>query len=384
MIKNVTQSITSFQELLSNVFNVNSQNAIQVLLMLASGHLFDISTPNQLVQTLCIDKNKVYSAIKAWSVFLSRKLLLFTGCHIASMLIKYVTSKSPATLSRLRITLCVDDTVIDRAGRLISLTYNWFSSKRDKPVNGQNIIAITIKIGKRIIPLNIRPVGKQGRTNTTKPEIFRDMLHEVLDFFKQKGIDLTAFPITFDSWYGSKKLVELLSEEGFTQILIHAKDNYVFIIDGKKQKLSAHKKDIQFDESAWGCKGIPVARKEAVSPTFGKVLLLFFKDGKRVKCVMVFGRKLRSSEIMSIWKQHHSIECFWRRLKNDLQIHKVRMRDREGVYAMVGIKFVAYLLMEHLSFETGLTFHQLKIKAKREIDICSFFVIVEKCHFDTL
>ena len=88
---------------------------------------------------------------------------------------------------------------------------------------------------------------------------------------------------------------------------------------------------------------------------------------------MVFGRKLRASEIMSIWKQHHSIECFWRRLKTDLQIHKVRMRDREGVYAMVGIKVVAYLVMEHLSSQMGLTFHQLKIQAKREIDICSFF-----------
>ena len=373
MIKKITQSITFFQELFSTVFTVNSQNAIEVLLMLASGHIFDIFTPNHLVQTLCIDKNKVYSAIKAWSVFLSRKLLLVTGCHIASMLIKYNTSKSPATLSRLRITLCVDDTVIDRAGKLISLTYNWFSSKRDKPINGQNIIAITIKIGKRIIPLNVRPVSKQGRANTSKPDIFRDMLREVLFFFKQEGIDLTQYPITFDSWYGSKKLVDMLSEEGFTQILIHAKGNYVFTIDGKKQKLSAHKKNIQFDESAWGCKGIPVARKSAESPTFGKVLLLFFKDGEKVKCIMVFGKKLRASEIRSIWKQHHSIECFWRRLKTDLQIHKVRMRDREGVYAMVGIKLVAYLLMEHLSFQTGLTFHQLKIQAKREIDICSFF-----------
>jgi len=66
------------------------------------------------------------------------------------------------------------------------------------------------------------------------------MLREVLSFFKQEGIDLTQYPITFDSWYGSKELIDMLSEEGFTQILIHAKGNYVFKIDGKKQKLSAH------------------------------------------------------------------------------------------------------------------------------------------------
>jgi hypothetical protein len=110
----------------------------------------------------------------------------------------------------------VDDTVVDRAGKLISLTYSWFSGKHKKPIHGQNIIAITIKIGKRRIPLNIRPVGKQGRANTSKPEVFRNMLHEVLDFFKF-NINLTQFPITFDSWYGSKKLVDMLSEEGFTK-----------------------------------------------------------------------------------------------------------------------------------------------------------------------
>jgi hypothetical protein len=295
------------------------------------------------------------------------------GCHIASKMIKDAIIKSPATLSRMRITINVDDTVINRMGKLMSLTYSWFSSKHNKPIHGQNIIAITIKIGDRIIPLNVRPVSKQGRGNTSKPAIFRDMLGEVLGFFEQEGINLTEFPITFDSWYGSKNLVDILYEEGFTQILIHAKSNYVFTIDGKKQKLSAHKKEIKFNEDAWGCKGIPVARKAAESPTFGKMLLLFFKDGERVKCVMLFGKRLRAAEIMSIWKQHHSIECFWRRLKSDLQIHKVRMRDREGVYTMVGIKLVAYLLMEHLSFQTGLTFHQIKIQAKREIDVCYFF-----------
>ena len=165
----------------------------------------------------------------------------------------------------------------------------------------------------------------------------------------------------------------MLKKEGFDVLLIHAKGNYVFTIDGIKKKLSAHKKDIEFDESAWGCKGIPVARKAAESPTFGKVILLFFRDGKNIKCVMAFGKKLRAYEILSIWRQHHRVEQFFRRLKTDLQIHKMRMRCREGVYATIGIKLLAYLLMENLSATSGLTFHQIKIRAKREVDLCSFF-----------
>jgi hypothetical protein len=369
----ISKSVEPFQVFLNDNFRQCNKESIEVLLMLAYGHMFDIFTPNQLIQTLDIDKNKVYDAINSWSIYHLRKLFLLAGFPEAKKLIEDALTKSPATLSRMRITLCVDDTVIDRLGKLISLTYSWYSGKHHHVVKGQNIIAITIKIGQRIIPLCIRPVGKQGRGNTSKPDIFREMLHSVLELYKQEGIDLNRFPITFDSWYGSDGLVDILAEKGFDQIIVHAKSNYVFTIEGKKQKLSLQKLEIDLNDSAWGCKGIPIARKEAESPTFGKVILVFFLDCSKVKCFMVFGRKLRACEAISIWKQHHSIEQFWRRLKHDLQIHRVRLRNRNGVYGMVGIKLVAYLVMEKLYALTGLTFQQIKNHVKREIDICSFF-----------
>ena len=373
MIDKISKIIEVFQEFFDVNFQQCDQESVEILLMLAYGHMFDIFTPNQLAQILGLDKNKVYDAINSWSIYHLRKLFLNAGFSQVKELIAEVLTKSPATLSRMRITLCVDDTVIDRMGNLMSLTYSWFSGRHHDVVKGQNIIAITIKIGERVIPLCIRPVGKQGRGNTSKPEIFRDMLDSVLELFQQEGIDLNQFPITFDSWYGSHDLVKILKEAGFDQILIHAKSNYVFTIDGKKQKLSLHKKEIQLDDSAWGCKGIPVARKEAESPTFGKVILVFFMDCSKLKCLMVFGRKLRACEAISIWKQHHSIEQFWRRLKYDLQIHRMRLRSRQGVYAMVAVKLVAYLVMEQVSSMTRMTFQQVKNYAKREIDLCSFF-----------
>lgn len=384
MIDKINEITEVFQEFFETNFTRCDQESVEILLMLAYGHMFDIFTPNQLIQTLGLDKNDVYDAINSWSIYHLRKLFLNAGFAQVKELIAETLTKSPATRSRMRITLCVDDTVIDRMGNLMSLTYSWFSGRHHDIVRGQNIIAITMKIGERVIPLCIRPVGKQGRGNTSKPEIFREMIHELMEVFGQEGIDLTDFPITFDSWYGSDNLVKILEQagfdkqEGFDQILIHAKSNYVFTIDGKKQKLSLHKKEIKLDDSAWGCKGIPVARKEAESPTFGKVILVFFMDcstGKRskLKCLMVFGRKLRACEAISIWKQHHSIEQFWRRLKYDLQIHRMRLRSRQGVYATVAVKLVAYLVMEKVSSMARMTFQQVKNYAKREIDMCSFF-----------
>jgi hypothetical protein len=373
MQDNIIRVLKPFQQFLYSKFRQNKQEAIEILLMLAFGHIFEIFTPNQMAEIMKIDKNKVYGAINSWSIYLLRKMFLVVGCQEAVEVIKERLAMSPATLSRARITISVDDTVIDRLGRVIRLAYNWYSGKHRKVVRGQNIIAITIKVDDRIIPLCIRPVGKQGRANTTKPEIFREMLYQVLEFFRQEGVDLTQFPITFDSSYGSRELADMLKEAGFDQILVHTKGNYVFRIDGESMKLGLHKKTIQLQDDLWGCKGIPVARRAAESPTFGKVILLFFEYCSTVKCVMAFGRKLRACEILSIWKQHHSIEQFWRRLKNDLQIHRMRLRSRQGVYAMVAIKLLAYLVMEKLSALTGLTFRQIMNQARREIDLVSLF-----------
>lgn len=382
MLDKIIKSLESFQEFLDSKFRQDNEEAVEILLMLAYGHIFEIFTPNQLAEILGIDKNKVYEAIKSWSIFQFRRMFLLAGYAEVSRLLKDALSKSPATLSRMRITLCVDDTVIDRHGKLISLTYSWYSGRHKHVVKGQNIITITIKIGDRIIPLCIRPVSKQGRGNTSKPEIFREMLHDVVELFEKDGTQLTQFPITFDSWYGSMDLVKILKEEGFDQILIHTKSSYVFTIDGKRAKLSEHKKDIELRDDLWGCKGIAVARKTAESPTFEKVILLFFQDCSVIKCLMVFGRKLRACEALSIWKQHNSIEQFWRRLKHDLQIHRIRLRGREGVYGMLAIKLLAYLVMEKISALAGSTFHQIKNYAKRQIDLCSFFA--EHFHFSAL
>jgi hypothetical protein len=69
----------------------------------------------------------------------------------------------------------------------------------------------------------VRLVPKQGKANTQKPQLLVSMLSEVTEFFSVRGIDITDYPITFDSWYGSQPLREELETLGFSQILIHAK-----------------------------------------------------------------------------------------------------------------------------------------------------------------
>ena len=79
--------------------------------------------------------------------------------------------------------------------------------------------------GPLIFPLNIRLVGKQGRGNTDKPAYFVSMLKEVFEFFDAAGVNLRVYRITFDSWYGSQKLIEIFRVQGFESIVIHGNTN---------------------------------------------------------------------------------------------------------------------------------------------------------------
>ena len=333
----------------------------ETLLLLSTGHLFGLYNPNQVADALGVSKNKLYQDLKKMSLYRWKSLLVGVSSTLAIEEIRQAISKSSATQSRRCITISVDDTNDRRYAKTLSYRYNWWSTQHQKAINCRNILAITLKIGDVILPLNIRIVSKQGRGNTDKPTCFRAMIEEVLDVFDAQGIDLRKYPITFDSWYGSKALIETLGALGFTCILVHGKSNYVMEIDGKTLKLSAHKKTIKLLSNQWGCDK-PVQRCRAKSPTFGELVLLFFSTHGKTQTMMVFGRPLRSAEILHIWSQHHGIEQFWRHLKTDLRLAAMSLHHRNGAYGTLGIKILSYLMIQQVSRSTRLTFHQIKLQ----------------------
>ena len=93
---------------------------------------------------------------------------------------------------------------------------------------------------------------------------------------------------------------------------------------------------------------------------------------------MAFGRRLRGAEILRIWHQHHAIEQFWRRLKSIVGLKSMRLHGREGAYAGLAVKVLAYLLLADVSAATGVTFHQviLYLSGQRTL----FFEIFEHFH----
>ncbi len=167
-------------------------------------------------------------------------------------------------------------------------------------------------------------VSKQGRANTSKPELLIKMLTELKELFAQEGIDITAFPLTLDSWFASQDLRQKLWSLGFENLVVGGKSPYIFTIQGHKNSAQDWKAQLKLKEAQWGV-DVPHFRTTAQSPTFSKLVLFFFrKSTTRVFYLMDLScQPGRSAEIWNIWQEHHRIEQFWRllksvfRLKND-------------------------------------------------------------------
>lgn len=367
------KSTIFFQHLLFSYFQRMKWQVVETLLVLSICHLFGLYNPNQVADALELPKARLYRDIGALSLYHAKCLNLRLGSAMALDFIKDAASKSASTQSRRCITISVDDTNLPRDGETLSYCSNYWSTQHNTSIWCQNVLGITLKVGGIVLPLDMRLVSKQGRGNTDKPTLVMAMLKDVLEFFDAHEIDLRKYPITFDSWYGSRKLVDALSELGFASILVHGKNNYVMCIGDTTAKLSVHKKDVELREDQWACDK-PVCRLKAESPTFGECVVIFFRDRGKIRTLLVFGKPLRTCEALRIWSQHHGIEQFWRYLKSSLHVSAMSLESREGAYVSLGIKVMSYLMLLQVSIAERRTFHQIQLQLTGERQILTDFI----------
>ena len=376
----IIKSTIFFQDLLFSYFQRMTQQIVETLVLLSICHLFGLYNPNQVADALGLPKTRLYRRMGSLSLYHAKSLNLRLGCAMALDFIKDAESKSASTQSRRCITVSVDDSNLPRDAETIAYCSKYYSKKHNTAIFCQNVLGITLKCGAHVLPLDMRLAGKQGRGNTDRPTLLISMLKEVLAFFDAQGIELRKYPITFDSWYASRKLVDTLSELGFTSIVVHGKNNFVMTIADTKEKLSVHKRGVELSEDQWGCDK-PVYRAKAISPTFGECVVIFFRDRGKIRTLLVFGKPLRTSEAMRIWSQHHGIEQFWRKpLKTNLHISAMSLQSREGAYVSLGIKVMNYLMLLQISISERRIFHQIQLQLTGERQILTDFIT----HFHTI
>ncbi len=106
-------------------FRKNNPIAFEVLMVLAVAHLFGFSNPKQLADFLEVPHQQFSTELKDWSVYHVKKMLLRFMVKQAAEHLKPVMSKSAATRSRAGMTLSIDNSVMDRFGKLLRCAWNW-------------------------------------------------------------------------------------------------------------------------------------------------------------------------------------------------------------------------------------------------------------------
>jgi len=172
--------------------------------------------------------------------------------------------------------------------------------------------------------------------------------------------------------------------------IFRGKDNYVFEIDRKTQKAGQWRKDLKDNLTpGWGTDGLPVYRAKAFSRTFGEVILVFYvPKGKRaVSYLIIAGRPLRSSEALHAFAFHHRIEDFWKLLKDTLKPGAMHLRDRNGAHACVGIKVIAYLVVNMMKQNLRKLGRFRKVTINQLVRLCPKFTDVRRIfkeHFQSI
>lgn len=374
------QELLWFFAIFHQEFRKNNPIAFEVLMVLAVGHLFGFYNPKQLADFLDVPHQKFYSELKSWSVYHLKHMLLCFMVKKAAEDLKAVMSKSGATRSRAGMSLSVDNSVMDRFGKLIRCTYSWYSGRYHKVIRGQDLLGIVLTINNIALPMHLLFCPKQGRYHTKKGDLLIFMLKQLKEIFYHEGIDITQLPLTLDSAYVSQELRDQLHVLGFSQIIIAGKGNYVFTIDGQKWNAATWKKVLMLEGPKWGI-DVPSYRIGGHNPTFGTLILFFFKKSTtRSYYLMNFSQKsLRGAEIWHIWKQHHLVECFWKIMKSIFQMRSMQLQG-DGLYTALLIKVLAYILALRLQAQgvfSKLTITQIMRKLRREEDFRDFL----KAHF---
>jgi hypothetical protein len=286
--------------------------------------------------------------------------------------LKPVLVKSAATRSRAGMTLSVDNSVMDRFGKLLRCTWSWYSGRCHDVIRGQDLLGIVLTINHTAVPLHLVFCSKQGRYNTTKADVLISMLSRLKAELHRHGIDLTTIPLTMDSWFVSQSLRQRLHELGLTKIIIAGKSNDTFIIDGKKQEASPWKQELVLHNPTWGI-DVPSCLVHAQSPTFGALILVFFqKSTTRSYYLMNLSQaSMRGAEIWHMWQQPHLIECFWKILKAIFHIRSMQLQG-DGLYTALLIKVLADVLAIRLQAQrtfSTLTITQIMRNLNRDHDL---------------
>jgi len=366
----------------------------EILSILILGDHLGQDTVSSICERLGIPKHQIYGELRQMSVDQWRRLFNGLFDEYACEELAEVLSKSASTVSRAKIVMSIDDSVLRRwQGGALGYIGKWWSGQFKRLVLGQDVVLITLKIKDRVIPVRMWLMSKKGRCNNRHERVGK-LIEQLAQKWKAKGLDISKITLTMDAGYADRKLIDWLKQMGFTKLIVGAKKNYKIRSYRSRTKntrqvaqiLSVEKLQ-QAPDEAWAVDE-KIAIYQAISPTFGRITVMARYMVGKMRYVFAHGLH-RAAEIFGLWRAHYRIEQVFKRLKQYLAWGKSRLRGVQGAHANVILPFLAYYIVVFLQKQfKNVTFEKIirtmNFWDKEVITEILHFLDVEHLHCDLL
>jgi hypothetical protein len=319
-------------------------------MILGLGVLNGMYTPNQIIERLGLDKNKIYNGLGDGTAQQWREIIQGLGyASLLSELIR-VLNKSAASRSRVRLTIILDDSLFRRYAKQMASIFKWWGGAFKAVRKGHDVLGLIIEINGRVFILDWIVVSKAGRKRKERWKYAIEMLQEFARRMKEAGIDPSLFGLAMDWWYGQvKELVEAATDLGFTVVSEPGRDE-IFIVNGQKKKVNQLIEEF-LRRSNWG--GFQTQRIRATSDTFGEVILVLYRDSKgQIHILMAKAKEngepkknIRGLIVIRIFQKRQWIEQIWRWQKSTLKTGKIQVRKGHKPKAGYACRMVTYTIL---------------------------------------
>lgn len=209
------------------------------------------------------------------------------------------------------------------------------------------IVTISILGKKFTFPLGARvKVPKEVEGYKSKLDLAQDILKYLIKYYPE----IKSLPIAFDSWYGAKKFLKWLSENGFRWVC-PVRQGRIFLSEDKGQRFRTQDLLQGIKCHQWRKNDNLNIRYRNLGnfniPGYGLAKVVALWDIKRSpRKVILITNQLKEDgiEIIRQYCQRWKIECSYRELKNDFGFEDFHMRHFTGISAYLSLLLVSYQL----------------------------------------
>ena len=302
-----------------------------------------------------VSKNTYYRFLNETS-YNWKKFLMLLACKVISSFDKLTRPE------RVKV-FVIDDSVVARnRSKNVELLAKIYDHVEHKFKRGFSMLTLGWTDGYSFVPIGFNMLSSAKKSNRyqeisenidhrtngyksrkdsllSKPEAALKLLAEALD------MGIIADYVLMDSWFTTEPFIKNILDLGLDTIGMVKQLNQRYFLNGKVYTLNELKKFVDYRRSSDIFGSLCVATKNGIP-----VKIVFIRNrNKKSECLYILSTdiSLSDSEIVRIYGNRWSIECFFKTSKSFLKLGKeFQSRDYTAMISHTTIVYTRYIILE--------------------------------------